>query len=67
MSTVIDAHDIALKDNLLIVEYIDGCILQYQGVVTEITPYGEITLNETFTMETYPTQVIIKLTSEDES
>lgn len=57
---VIDVDDLQLGDNILIVEH-NGHLTTHNGVVTRLTKYHEVDLNDTYGLEIDRSQDLIIL------
>jgi|SRR5665647_1897863 len=44
-------EDLNVGDIVLVVESVNGCMTTAGGTITEVTPYGEFTLNDHFSLE----------------
>lgn len=66
MDVVKKFEDLSVDDEILIVDYVNGCLVTHQGIVTKLL-HNEIHLNEKYSIEWYDDTVTIKLSPTVES
>jgi hypothetical protein len=64
MNTV-EFKDLSLGDDIMVLENVHGCVTTASGVVTKLTEFNELDLNDALGLEVYDDSLIVLIRKAD--